>query len=140
MQEYINYINGSWKEASNSTVPLNDAGFLLGDGLFETIRFDNRKLFYPDKHLKRLYEGLDIIRIKMKKTPPDFTLLLKTIIQQNSLSFNPTIRILFFTTVILNPFKQRQIKFGSYPFQPMFYNDPTACLPLLLAGPDGQPQ
>ncbi|SVD19294.1 uncharacterized protein METZ01_LOCUS372148, partial [marine metagenome] len=33
MQDYINYINGDWEKASNSKVPLNDAGFLLGDGL-----------------------------------------------------------------------------------------------------------
>ena len=52
MMDCINYINGTWQTGSNSTVPVYDAGFLLGDGLFETIRFDNRKLFFPEKHLK----------------------------------------------------------------------------------------
>ena len=66
MQEYINYINGSWKEASNSTIPLNDAGFLLGDGLFETIRFENRDLFRLDKHLERLYASLNVINIHLE--------------------------------------------------------------------------
>ena len=51
MQDYINYINGTWEKASQSTIPINDAGFLLGDGLFETIRFDNRKIFQLNKHL-----------------------------------------------------------------------------------------
>ena len=58
----INYMNGIWETESDSKVPIYDAGFLLGDGLFETIRFDNRKLFYPEKHLKRLSTGLEIIR------------------------------------------------------------------------------
>ncbi|SVD58021.1 uncharacterized protein METZ01_LOCUS410875, partial [marine metagenome] len=44
MMDCINYMNGTWRENSDSTVPLYDAGFLLGDGLFETIRFDSRKL------------------------------------------------------------------------------------------------
>ena len=66
MLDCINYINGSWQKGSESTVSVYDAGFLLGDGLFETIRFDNRKLFYPEKHLKRLFSGLDIIRIKLE--------------------------------------------------------------------------
>ena len=50
MTEHINYINGAWHIGSDSMVPVYDAGFLLGDGLFETIRFDKKKLFYPDKH------------------------------------------------------------------------------------------
>ena len=85
MIENINYINGVWNKDSDSMVPVYDGGFLLGDGLFETIRFDNRKLFYPDKHLKRLFDGLDIIRIKLKKTSADLTLLLEEIIQRNSI-------------------------------------------------------
>ena len=78
-------MNGSWRVNSDSTVPLYDAGFLLGDGLFETIRFDSRKLFYPEKHLKRLFAGLDIIRIKLEKSSADIILLLEEIIQRNSI-------------------------------------------------------
>ena len=85
MTEYINYINGAWNIGSDSMVPVYDAGFLLGDGLFETIRFDNKKLFYPDKHLKRLFNGLDIIRIKLKKSNADLILLLEEIIQRNTI-------------------------------------------------------
>ena len=87
MQDYINYINGTWGKASRSTVPLNDAGFLLGDGLFETIRFDNRKLFRPDKHLERLQAGLNIIHIRLERSRSDAEILklLTTIIQKNEL-------------------------------------------------------
>ena len=45
MDDYINYINGEWLSTSKSNVPLYDAGFLLGDGLFETIRFKNEIYF-----------------------------------------------------------------------------------------------
>ena len=64
MQDYINYINSVWRKSSEATVPLNDAGFLLGDGLFETIRFQNLELFQPNKHLERLHKGLKIIHIQ----------------------------------------------------------------------------
>ena len=78
-------MNGTWRANSDSTVPLYDAGFLLGDGLFETIRFDSRKLFYPEKHLERLSAGLDFIRIKLVKSSADIILLLEEIIQRNSI-------------------------------------------------------
>ena len=85
MTENINYINGTWNIDSDSMVPVYDGGFLLGDGLFETIRFDNKKLFYPDKHLKRLFDSLDIIRINLEKSRDDIIHLLQEIIQRNSI-------------------------------------------------------
>ena len=85
MQDYINYINGNWEEASKSTVPLNDAGFLLGDGLFETIRFQNWELFQPDKHLERLHAGLKIIHIYLEFLDSEIIKLLNKIIQKNEL-------------------------------------------------------
>jgi len=85
MQDYINYINGTWEKASKSTVPLNDAGFLLGDGLFETIRFQNRKLFRPDKHLERLHASLNVIHIRLESSNEEIQELLKNIIKKNEL-------------------------------------------------------
>ena len=82
---YINYINGNWEPESNSKVAIYDAGFLLGDGLFETIRFDNQKLFYPEKHLKRLHDGLKIIRINLKESNESIINLLEQIIAKNNL-------------------------------------------------------
>ena len=85
MQDYVNYINGTWKKASISTVPLNDSGFLLGDGLFETIRFDNKTLFKPEKHLERLYLGLQIIHIYLESSDAKILEILNKIIQKNEL-------------------------------------------------------
>ena len=78
-------MNGTWKKASKSTVPLNDTGFLLGDGLFETIRFDNCKLFQLDKHLKRLRSGLHSIHIHLDSSDTEIRGLLTNIIQKNEL-------------------------------------------------------
>ncbi len=85
MQDYINYTDGTWGKASKSTVPLNDTGFLLGDGLFETIRFQNRELFRIDKHLERLHAGLKIIHIYLESSDADILSLLTNIIQKNKL-------------------------------------------------------
>ena len=85
MQDYINYINGDWEKTSKSKVPLNDAGFLLGDGLFETVRFDNRKLFRPDKHLERMHASLNVIHIHLESSDSEILKLLANIIQKNEL-------------------------------------------------------
>ena len=78
MNDYINFLNGFWEKTSKATVPLNDAGFLLGDGLFETIRFQNRKLIFPEKHLQRLSASLHIIHIDLEKSHENILTLLSS--------------------------------------------------------------
>ena len=85
MTEYINFVNGVWQLASNSTVSLYDAGFLLGDGLFETIRFQNGRLFQPEKHLKRLHSGLNIIQIELDKSNTELISYLEEMVIRNDI-------------------------------------------------------
>ncbi len=85
MTEIINYINGEWKSASDSMVSFNDGGFQRGDGLFETIRFQNGKLFKPETHLKRLHSGLTLIQIVLNKSNTELISLLEEMIRQNRL-------------------------------------------------------
>ena len=85
MTEYINFVNGVWQPASISTVSLYDAGFLLGDGLFETIRFQNGRLFQPEKHLKRLHSGLNIIQIELDKSNTELNSCLEEMVIRNDI-------------------------------------------------------
>jgi len=83
MKEIINYINGEWLSASDSKVSFSDGGFQRGDGLFETIRFQNGRLFKPEKHLKRLHSGLNIIQIEFHKSNTEIISILEEMINQN---------------------------------------------------------
>src|ERR1035438_7963624 len=47
---------------ADAVVPLNDRGFLLGDGLFETIRVAYGRPFRLAQHLDRLSRGADYFR------------------------------------------------------------------------------
>ena len=85
-REYIYYINGEWVTSSRARIPFNDAGFLYGDGLFETMRFDNGKIFFPLKHIARLIKSLKIINLKIKKSQDGILNLLKTVINKNRLN------------------------------------------------------
>jgi len=45
------------------SLPGDDRGLLLGDGLFETIRLYDRRPFRLDRHLRRLREGAGVLGI-----------------------------------------------------------------------------
>ena len=54
MSDIIVFINGKFIPLKNGKVSFRDAAFQFGDGIFETIRFENRKLFLVQKHINRL--------------------------------------------------------------------------------------
>jgi len=89
----IYYINGNWMKKSDAKISANDAGFLLGDGLFETIRFQNKNLFLIDKHLSRLKSGLETIKIDSQYSKNELIKILNQIIQKNDFD-NGLIRLM----------------------------------------------
>jgi len=50
------YLNGKYLDKKKSYVSSQDRGFLLGDGLFETMLYKDKKLILYDLHIKRLNE------------------------------------------------------------------------------------
>jgi len=53
----IVYLNGRWLDAADATIPIDDRGFLLADGVFETGRLFDGKYFQLDEHLARFAES-----------------------------------------------------------------------------------
>jgi branched-chain amino acid aminotransferase len=51
------YFNGDIVHRSEAVVSVYDAGFMLGDGVWEGIRLYNRKWAFLDEHLDRLFEA-----------------------------------------------------------------------------------
>jgi branched-chain amino acid aminotransferase len=60
----IVFFNGDFINAGDAKVSCNDRGFKFGDGVFETIYFQNGNLFNIRYHIKRLHSALSAIKIK----------------------------------------------------------------------------
>lgn len=85
MANIIFYINGEWVNENNAKIPFNDAGFLYGDGLFETVRFQNRKLFRPQMHVNRLRAGLEILSLQLPIDDDEIISILDQSIERNQI-------------------------------------------------------
>jgi branched-chain amino acid aminotransferase len=57
------YLNGELLPRSAAKVSLFDAGFVVGDGIWEGIRLHQGTLLFLDEHLDRLYWGAKQIRL-----------------------------------------------------------------------------
>lgn len=62
------YVNGEFFKRDEAMVSVFDAGFGLGDGVWEGVRLVNGKIIALDEHLDRLYEGANSIQLDIGLT------------------------------------------------------------------------
>jgi branched-subunit amino acid aminotransferase/4-amino-4-deoxychorismate lyase len=68
-----------------AVVPINDRGFMYGDGLFETMRVVNGRPFRLAQHLERLMCGADFLKIKCPFTPTEMENFVGQLIEKNQM-------------------------------------------------------
>jgi len=64
MEEYICY-NGVFTKISQVSLSVRNRSFLYGDGLFETIHANGTVPQFLDKHLNRLFHGMQLLKMKI---------------------------------------------------------------------------
>jgi D-alanine transaminase len=57
------YLNGQFLPRAEASIPVEDRGFIFGDGVYEVWRVVNGRLFENERHLERLRYGLRELRI-----------------------------------------------------------------------------
>jgi aminodeoxychorismate lyase len=70
---------------TEAVVPVNDRGFMYGDGLFETMRVVNGMPFRMAQHLERMTRGSDFLKIKSPFTPKELEKFAAQLIEQNKM-------------------------------------------------------
>lgn len=67
------YIDGKLYDEADARISVFDHGLLYGDGVFEGIRFYNRRVFRLEEHIRRLYDSARSILLNIPKTPEEMT-------------------------------------------------------------------
>lgn len=80
------FINGQFLPLAEAVIPVNDRGFMYGDGLFETMRVVKGKPFRFAQHLERMTRGADFLKIKPPFTPKEIQKFAAELITKNELS------------------------------------------------------
>jgi len=79
------FLNGQFVSEAEAVVPVNDRGFMYGDGLFETLRVVNGRPFRMAQHLERMTRGADFLKIKPPFTPKELEKFARQLVEQNHL-------------------------------------------------------
>ena len=79
------FLNGQFLPEAQAVVPVNDRGFMYGDGLFETMRVCGGRPFRMAQHLERMTRGADFLKIKCPFTPEELQDFAGQLIGQNQM-------------------------------------------------------
>ena len=79
------YINGNWKEEKTATISINNPGFTSARVVYETIRTYKGQLFKFKRHLERLKNSADAMKIELKNNLKEIEEIIKEGIGINGL-------------------------------------------------------
>ena len=80
------FINGKFCSEKDANISIFDHGFLYGDGIFETLRTYNGKVFKIDVHLERLFHSAKLIDLKIPLTKYEIEKAVYSAIRKNKLN------------------------------------------------------
>jgi len=73
-------INGNLCSAEEARIPVTDHGFLYGDGVFEGLRFYNKRILKPGAHLDRLVDSALALAIELPMSLADMQAALEEVV------------------------------------------------------------
>lgn len=80
------YIDGAWHAESDAKISVFDHGLLYGDGVFEGIRFYDKRIFKLEEHIDRLYDSAKAICLTIPLSKAEMEKALIETIRKNELT------------------------------------------------------
>jgi branched-chain amino acid aminotransferase len=88
------YVNGTLVPRADAKISIFDAGFALGDGIWEGLRVHRGKLLFLAAHLDRLYQGAAAIDLDIGRTRDHITQALTEILAANEMTDGAHLRLM----------------------------------------------
>ncbi len=88
------YVNGNLVHRNEATVSVYDAGFMLGDGVWEGIRLHKGAFLFLEDHLERLFAGAKAIGMDLPWSKAQLGEALRTTVVGNRMDHNVHCRLM----------------------------------------------
>ncbi len=103
--EVLIYVNGKFYPRQDATISVFDSGFLLGDGVWEGIRFHKGKFLFLDEHLERLFWGASKIDMDIGKTIEEIKSILSQTVEKNKMDTGVHVRLIVSRGIKSTPYQ-----------------------------------
>jgi branched-chain amino acid aminotransferase len=93
-EDVLVYINGEFFRREEARISVFDAGYLVGDGVWEGLRLHGGGFAFLEEHLDRLFQGAKAIGIEIGMTRQEITGALQETARRNGMTTDVHIRLM----------------------------------------------
>ncbi len=88
------YVDGEWLPRPDAKITVFDSAFLVGDGIWEGLRYHEGRFVHLDRHLDRLFASAAGVRLEIGKSREQLTELLQGIVDRNGMDTDAHVRLM----------------------------------------------
>lgn len=103
------WVNGALVPRAQAMVSVYDAGFLLGDGVWEGVRRHNNRWAFLDRHLDRLFEAAKAIDLDLGLDRAGFHAAMAAVAEANGMTDNAHARLMVTRGLKRKPFQDPRL-------------------------------
>ena len=103
------YINGKFYKRKDAKISVFDSSTMLGDGIWESLRYHNDNFIFLKEHLDRLYKDAKLIDLKIHLTRKKLSEALIKTIQINKMKTDVHLRIIVSRGIKSTPYQSPKV-------------------------------
>ena len=103
------YINGKFYKRKDAKISVFDSSTLLGDGIWDSLRFHNNNFIFLNEHLDRLYKDAKLIDLKIHLTRKKLSEALTKTIKINKMKTDVHLRIIVSRGIKSTPYQSPKV-------------------------------
>jgi branched-chain amino acid aminotransferase len=88
------YVDGEWLPRPDAKISVFDSAFLVGDGVWEGLRYQEGRFVHLDRHLDRLFASAAGVHLDIGKTRDELTALFHEIVDRNNMETDAHVRMM----------------------------------------------
>ena len=111
-RDILIYVNGALKKRADAVVSVFDAGFVLGDGVWEGLRIARGHPAFLEQHLDRLYEGAKAIALDVGLDREALTRAIYATLEANGMQDGVHVRLMVTRGVKRTPYQDPRVTIG----------------------------
>jgi branched-chain amino acid aminotransferase len=106
------WVNGELVPRERAVVSVFDAGFVLGDGVWEGLRVHGGHPAFLERHLDRLYDGARALLLDIGRTREELTAALYATLRANGMSDGVHVRLMVTRGIKRTPYQDPRLTIG----------------------------
>ena len=103
------YINGKFYKRKDAKISVFDSSTMLGDGIWDSLRYHNNNFIFLKEHLDRLYKDAKLIDLKIHLTRKKLSEVLIKTIKINKMKTDVHLRIIVSRGIKSTPYQSPKV-------------------------------